>query len=234
LTRIANDIHDYRQYIEKARVCPLSARSACSLLRPDAPQRNEDLETSKARVRAHSSLYGRGVKFEYFGVALADIVMREGTSVPNLITKCFQYLASSCIFPTASIVKLNLFFFFRSMTASAGLQEEGLFRVAAAKSRVAKFIADIDASMFITLSCSYVSPKAFDHSADQPFEFEPKVDADVVTDIVKHFFRELPEPLLTYALYEQFLQANCTAHFLTFPPVFFFFDLLAQPSRTPR
>ena len=38
--------------------------------------------------------------------------------------------------------------------------------------------------------------------------FESKPDPEVVTDLVKHFLRELPEPLLTYPLYDAFIQLN--------------------------
>jgi hypothetical protein len=69
------------------------------------------------------------------------------------------------------------------------LGEEGLFRVSAAKSKVIALISEIDSGKDVDLK-------------------ELKPDPEVVTDVVKHFFRELPEPLLTYELYDYFIDSS--------------------------
>ena len=71
----------------------------------------------------------------------------------------------------------------------ACLDEEGLFRISSAKNQLVEVIHQIDNGQF-------------------PSWAVLNSDSALVADVVKHFFRELPEPLLTHKLYSEFLQAN--------------------------
>uniref|UniRef100_UPI00358E76F3 rho GTPase-activating protein 44-like isoform X2 n=1 Tax=Myxine glutinosa TaxID=7769 RepID=UPI00358E76F3 len=69
-----------------------------------------------------------------------------------------------------------------------GMQEEGLFRVAAAASRLKK--------LKIALDCGAVETQ--DYAGDP----------HAVAGALKSYLRELPEPLLTFSVYEQWIQAS--------------------------
>ena len=69
------------------------------------------------------------------------------------------------------------------------LDESGLFRIAAVQSEVRKLKA------------------VYDKGSD-PDLIELTNDPHLITSLLKMFFRELPEPLLTYELYECFMAAN--------------------------
>ncbi|KAL1452944.1 hypothetical protein WDU94_007126 [Cyamophila willieti] len=69
-----------------------------------------------------------------------------------------------------------------------GMDEEGLFRVTGGASKVKRLKTCLDAHCI-----------KFDEALDY--------DAHVLAGVLKLYLRELPEPLLTYALYEDWLQA---------------------------
>ncbi|XP_076154422.1 SH3 domain-binding protein 1 isoform X1 [Alosa pseudoharengus] len=73
------------------------------------------------------------------------------------------------------------------MLLQKGLKEEGLFRLAAAASVVKKLKANLDAGMV-------------DHS-------EFSVDPHAVAGALKCYLRELPEPLMTFELYQEWFDA---------------------------
>ncbi|XP_016431259.1 rho GTPase-activating protein 17-like isoform X2 [Sinocyclocheilus rhinocerous] len=74
------------------------------------------------------------------------------------------------------------------MLLETGMQEEGLFRIAAGASKLKKLKA------------------ALDCSTSQLEEFYS--DPHAVAGALKSYLRELPEPLMTYQLYEEWIQAS--------------------------
>ncbi|XP_028043764.1 rho GTPase-activating protein 44-like [Bombyx mandarina] len=70
------------------------------------------------------------------------------------------------------------------------LHEEGLFRIAGATSKVRRMKLSLDAGLF---------------SVPLPPDYR---DMHVVASVLKSYLRELPEPLLTYRLYENFMNAS--------------------------
>ncbi|XP_033115007.1 rho GTPase-activating protein 17-like isoform X2 [Anneissia japonica] len=70
-----------------------------------------------------------------------------------------------------------------------GLEEEGLFRLAGSQSKVKKLKAMFDSWVEIDMA-------------------EYETDLHAVAGILKMYLRELPEPLLTNELYDEFLQAG--------------------------
>ncbi|CAH1976389.1 unnamed protein product [Acanthoscelides obtectus] len=69
-----------------------------------------------------------------------------------------------------------------------GLSEEGLFRVAASTTKVKRLKASIDSGCFVALIPEYR-------------------DAHVLASLLKLYLRELPEPLLTFHLHKEWLEA---------------------------
>ncbi|XP_056437019.1 rho GTPase-activating protein 17b isoform X2 [Gadus chalcogrammus] len=75
------------------------------------------------------------------------------------------------------------------MLLETGMKEEGLFRIAAGSSKLKKLKA------------------ALDCSTSQLEEFYS--DPHAVAGALKSYLRELPEPLMTFGLYDEWLQASC-------------------------
>ncbi|XP_068631616.1 rho GTPase-activating protein 44 [Battus philenor] len=70
------------------------------------------------------------------------------------------------------------------------LNEEGLFRIAGGLSKVRRMKLSLDAGLF---------------TVPLPRDYR---DMHVVASVLKSYLRELPEPLLTYRLYENFINAS--------------------------
>ncbi|XP_049869013.1 rho GTPase-activating protein 44-like [Pectinophora gossypiella] len=70
------------------------------------------------------------------------------------------------------------------------LNEEGLFRIAGGTSKVRRMKLSLDAGLF---------------SVPLPRDYR---DVHVVASVLKSYLRELPEPLLTYRLYDNFIAAS--------------------------
>ncbi|KAL0841106.1 hypothetical protein ABMA28_014863 [Loxostege sticticalis] len=70
------------------------------------------------------------------------------------------------------------------------LNEEGLFRIAGGTSKVRRMKLSLDAGLF---------------SVPLPRDYR---DVHVVASVLKSYLRELPEPLLTFRLYEHFIAAS--------------------------
>ena len=68
-----------------------------------------------------------------------------------------------------------------------GLQTEGIFRISGRKLEIQNVQNRLDQGMHV--------------------EFPPETEPHVVAGVLKLWFRELPEPLLTYGLYDEFLNA---------------------------
>ncbi|XP_056309259.1 rho GTPase-activating protein 17b isoform X3 [Danio aesculapii] len=99
-----------------------------------------------------------------FGTALEEHLKRTGREVALPIEACIMMLLET------------------------GMQEEGLFRIAAGASKLKKLKA------------------ALDCSTSQLEEFYS--DPHAVAGALKSYLRELPEPLMSYQLYEEWIQAS--------------------------
>ncbi|XP_077979662.1 rho GTPase-activating protein 44-like isoform X2 [Glandiceps talaboti] len=71
-----------------------------------------------------------------------------------------------------------------------GTDEEGLFRIAGSSSKVKKLKA------------------SFDLGVPDMADFVDQGQVHAITGVLKQYLRELPEPLLTFALYDEFVSAN--------------------------
>ncbi|XP_028674404.1 rho GTPase-activating protein 44 isoform X7 [Erpetoichthys calabaricus] len=75
-----------------------------------------------------------------------------------------------------------------TMMLECGLQEEGLFRVAPSASKLKKLKASLD--------CGVLDVQEY------------SVDPHAIAGALKSYLRELPEPLMTFELYEEWIQAS--------------------------
>uniref|UniRef100_A0A8D0EUE3 Rho-GAP domain-containing protein n=1 Tax=Strix occidentalis caurina TaxID=311401 RepID=A0A8D0EUE3_STROC len=74
------------------------------------------------------------------------------------------------------------------MLLECGMQEEGLFRVAPSASKLKKLKASLD--------CCVVDVQEY------------SADPHAIAGALKSYLRELPEPLMTFELYEEWIQAS--------------------------
>lgn len=81
------------------------------------------------------------------------------------------------------------FLFFIKITIFIAPRLEGVFRISAMKSALVEAQEKIDAGHRI--------------------EFSDLTDPHIGPALFKQFLRELPEPLLTFELYPEFIKANC-------------------------
>ncbi|XP_011150034.1 rho GTPase-activating protein 44 isoform X2 [Harpegnathos saltator] len=81
-----------------------------------------------------------------------------------------------------------------SVLLRLGMEEEGLFRIAGAASKSRRIKLSLDA-------CCLTLPRALEYK-----------DPHVIAGALKSYLRELPEPLLTYKLYPEWMAAAKLAH----------------------
>ncbi|XP_067237571.1 rho GTPase-activating protein 17b isoform X1 [Chanodichthys erythropterus] len=99
------------------------------------------------------------------------------------------------------------------MLLETGMQEEGLFRIAAGASKLKKLKA------------------ALDCSTSQLEEFYS--DPHAVAGALKSYLRELPEPLMSYQLYEEWIQAsNISDPDKRLQALWVVCDMLPKPNKT--
>jgi hypothetical protein len=132
-------------------------------------------------------------KRSYFGVPLAEVLKRDGTEVPLLLSRAFAFLEER------------------------HLHEEGLFRISAAKVKARSCPFH---SLGTCADVSLVQVSEYIERIDEgrEIDFNGERDATIVCDLVKLFFRELPEPLFTHALYESLVNNASTQIFYIIIP----------------
>ncbi len=84
------------------------------------------------------------------------------------------------------------------------MESEGIFRISGVKSQVDKLRTQFEEGTPTIHMHLRLSGKVVD--------FNKVEDPNVVSGLLKMYFRELPEPLLTFDLFDQFLATYCT-HF---------------------
>ncbi|KAI1233609.1 hypothetical protein IHE44_0004045 [Lamprotornis superbus] len=123
-----------------------------------------------------------------FGTALEEHLKRSGREIAVPIEACVMMLLET------------------------GMREEGLFRIAAGASKLKKLKAALDCSTS-QLDEFYSDPHAVaDKTANVRAEFSLKSERSqpvpvCIAGALKSYLRELPEPLMTYSLYEEWTQA---------------------------
>lgn len=114
-----------------------------------------------------------------FGVPLSVTVQRTGESLPKPVMAAMHYLRQSA------------------------LDQVGLFRKSGVRSRIAKLKELCEAWAWECSGPGFNGPSA-NGEADRPVDFGEHQPYDVA-DMVKQYFRELPEALMTNKLSETFV-----------------------------
>ena len=124
-----------------------------------------------------------------FGVSLDDLLRRDGSAIPLVVYQCLQ--------------AVDLF----------GLEVEGIYRLSGSAAHVAKLRAIFDNG---ELRCNCFNDRtSIDTVLDSgqvdfrnPEDFYHDVNS--VAGLLKQFFRDLPDPLLTTEHYQSFIDAAST------------------------
>ncbi|XP_039541756.1 rho GTPase-activating protein 17b isoform X4 [Pimephales promelas] len=140
------------------------ARYYVLLLEAQAEYHRRALASIESVLPAIQSQQDKWTEKPAFGTALEEHLKRTGREIALPIEACVMMLLET------------------------GMQEEGLFRIAAGASKLKKLKA------------------ALDCSTSQLEEFYS--DPHAVAGALKSYLRELPEPLMSYQLYEEWIQAS--------------------------
>ncbi len=132
-----------------------------------------------------------------FGIDLAGQMARDGIEVPKVIEKCAEAIEAY------------------------GLESTGIYRLSGTTSKVQALKAALDRGKMIAIKMMCFLADSFssaDVDAVDVMSDEWSGDINVVASVLKQWFRELPEPLLTTELYQGFIDAARELHLvLNFP-----------------
>ncbi|XP_044299156.1 rho GTPase-activating protein 9 isoform X3 [Varanus komodoensis] len=130
------------------------------------------------------SLQEKGlIRDQVFGCRLEALCQREGSTVPRFVRQCVEAVEQK------------------------GLDADGIYRVSGNLAIIQKLRFIVDRERAVTSDGRYVFPEQRCHE-DKLHLTDPQWDdVHVITGALKLFFRELPEPLVPYSLFDEFIAA---------------------------
>ena len=119
-----------------------------------------------------------------FGISLDDLLKRDGSAVPLVVYQCIQ--------------AVDLF----------GLEVEGIYRLSGSSASVHKLKSIFDNGKTVSPTPTFeadpsTDPNQVDFRNPESFFH----DVNSVAGLLKQFFRDLPDPLLTQEHYQDFVEA---------------------------
>jgi hypothetical protein len=119
-----------------------------------------------------------------FGRALSEQIAADGQPIPVIVSKCIEAVEAQG--------KINASVQFRKLIWASAMDHEGVYRKTGGSSL----------SKLITQLFERGQYDAFDLQDSDRFN-----DINSITSVLKNYFRQLPDPLLTYHLHESFVSA---------------------------
>ncbi|KAM6231056.1 rho GTPase-activating protein 9 isoform 3-T3 [Spheniscus humboldti] len=130
------------------------------------------------------SLQEKGlIRDQVFGCSLDALCQRESTTVPRFVRLCVEAVEER------------------------GLDVDGIYRVNGNLSVIQKLRFAVDRERAVTSDGRYVFPEQLCQEERLSLADSEWSDVHVVTGALKLFFRELPEPLVPYRLFDPFIEA---------------------------
>ncbi|XP_074931701.1 rho GTPase-activating protein 9 isoform X3 [Phalacrocorax aristotelis] len=130
------------------------------------------------------SLQEKGlIRDQVFGCRLEALCQRESTTVPRFVRLCVEAVEER------------------------GLDVDGIYRVNGNLSMIQKLRFAVDRERAVTSDGRYVFPEQLCQEERLSLADPEWSDVHVVTGALKLFFRELPEPLVPYGLFDPFIEA---------------------------
>ncbi|KAM6225768.1 rho GTPase-activating protein 9 isoform 2-T2 [Porphyrio hochstetteri] len=130
------------------------------------------------------SLQEKGlIRDQVFGCSLDALCQRESTTVPRFVRLCVEAIEER------------------------GLDVDGIYRVNGNVSVIQKLRFAVDRERAVTSDGRYLFPEQLCQEERISLADPEWSDVHVVTGALKLFFRELPEPLVPYRLFDPFIEA---------------------------
>ncbi|XP_072847305.2 rho GTPase-activating protein 9 isoform X7 [Pogona vitticeps] len=130
------------------------------------------------------SLQEKGlIRDQVFGCRLEALCQREGGTVPRFVQQCVEAVEQR------------------------GLDVDGIYRVSGNLAIIQKLRFIVDRERAVTSDGRYVFPEQRCQEDKLHLDDPQWDDVHVLTGALKLFFRELPEPLLPYSLFDDFVAA---------------------------
>uniref|UniRef100_A0A8D0B0Q2 Rho-GAP domain-containing protein n=1 Tax=Salvator merianae TaxID=96440 RepID=A0A8D0B0Q2_SALMN len=128
------------------------------------------------------SLQEKGlIRDQVFGCRLEALCQREGGTVPRFVQQCVEAVEQK------------------------GLDADGIYRVSGNLAVIQKLRFIVDRERAVTSDGRYVFPEQR-HQEEKLHLSDPQWDdVHVLTGALKLFFRELPEPLVPYSVFDDFI-----------------------------
>ncbi|KAL8164039.1 UNVERIFIED_CONTAM: hypothetical protein K2H54_044084 [Gekko kuhli] len=130
------------------------------------------------------SLQEKGlIRDQVFGCRLEALCHREGGTVPRFVQQCVEEVEQR------------------------GLDVDGIYRVSGNLAIIQKLRFIVDRERAVTSDGRYVFPEQRSQEDKLRLSDPQWDDVHVITGALKLFFRELPEPLIPYSLFDEFIAA---------------------------
>ncbi|XP_048878199.1 rho GTPase-activating protein 15 isoform X3 [Brienomyrus brachyistius] len=164
--------------------------------KPSLPRSVSNLETSeKKRVKSRlrkfiqkrpplQSLQEKGlIKDQVFGCRLETLCEREKTAVPRFVKMCTEAVERR------------------------GLETDGIYRVSGNLAVIQKLRFTVNHERAVSTDGRFLFPEGLVQEEKLNLDHIQWEDIHVITGALKLFFRELPEPLVPYSLFTDFVEA---------------------------
>nr|XP_033791946.1 rho GTPase-activating protein 9 isoform X2 [Geotrypetes seraphini] len=161
------------------------------LSRTSSNSENSDKKRVRSRLKKFivrrpplQALQEKGlIRDQVFGCRLDALCQRENTTVPKFVQLCIEAVNKR------------------------GLDADGIYRVNGNLAIIQKLRFIVDRERAVTSDGRYLFPEQ--RSQDERLNLDDSEweDIHVVTGALKLFFRELPEPLIPYTLFDHFVEA---------------------------
>ncbi|KAM5179475.1 rho GTPase-activating protein 9 [Mantella aurantiaca] len=130
------------------------------------------------------TLHEKGlIKDQVFGCRLDALCHRENSTVPKFVRLCIDAVNER------------------------GLDVDGIYRVSGNLSIIQKLRFIVDRERAVTTDGRYLFPEQLSQEEKLDLNDSEWEDIHVITGALKMFFRELPEPLIPFSMFEEFVSA---------------------------
>ncbi|XP_075447649.1 rho GTPase-activating protein 9 isoform X5 [Ascaphus truei] len=123
------------------------------------------------------------IKDQVFGCRLDALCHREKSTVPKFVRLCIDAVNER------------------------GLEADGIYRVNGNLATIQKLRFIVDRERAVTTDGRFLFPEKLSQEEKLDLSSSEWEDIHVITGALKMFFRELPEPLIPYSMFDQFLTA---------------------------
>ncbi|XP_072263560.1 rho GTPase-activating protein 9 isoform X3 [Pyxicephalus adspersus] len=123
------------------------------------------------------------IKDQVFGCRLDALCLREHSTVPKFVRLCIEAVNER------------------------GLDVDGIYRVSGNLSIIQKLRFIVDRERAVTTDGRYLFPEQLSQEEKLDLNDSEWEDIHVITGALKMFFRELPEPLIPFCMFDEFLSA---------------------------